>query len=277
MRVTIDHSISRKFITEMRMVLKTKLSLGIGFLFVIIFAVAGICSYYIQKLSRESDNILKNNYHSLVYAKNMLQALDDMNTAVGNSIFNPAMANKASDYYVKTFESARNAFDRDLKEENSNVTEIHEKDYVEQLNTIYALYLNLSRQIKNGAGSTEVYFNGLLPAYEKLRQAIRNINDVNMQAIERKNKLAQQDAARIISTMAIIVSISVLLAFGYFWYFPFYVSNSISYLSGKMQHLLEATGITLDIQSDDETDIILQSINLLENKFSVKGKEKVPQ
>ena len=256
------------------MVLKTKLSLGIGFLFVIIFTVAGICSYYIQKLSRESDNILKNNYHSLVYTKNMLQALDDMNTAVGNSIFNPAMANKASDYYVKTFESARNAFDLNLKEENSNITEIHEKDYVEQLNTTYALYLNLSRQIKNGAGSTEVYFSGLLPAYEKLRQAIRNINDVNMQAIERKNKLAQQDAARIISTMAIIVSISVLLAFGYFWYFPFYVSNSISYLSGKMQHLLEAAGITLDIQSDDETDIILQSINLLENKFSVKEKEK---
>ncbi|MCX5904330.1 MAG: hypothetical protein NTV89_12870, partial [Proteobacteria bacterium] len=69
------------------------------------------------------------------------QALDDMNTAVGNSIFNPAMANKASDYYVKTFESARNAFDLNLKEENSNITEIHEKDYVEQLNTTYALYL----------------------------------------------------------------------------------------------------------------------------------------
>ncbi|MCX5904329.1 MAG: hypothetical protein NTV89_12865 [Proteobacteria bacterium] len=110
---------------------------------------------------------MKNNYHSLAYSKNMLQALDDMNTAVGNSIFNPAMA--------------------------------------------------------------------------------------------------------------IIVTISVILAMGYFWYFPFYVSNSISYLSGKMQRLLEVAGITLDIQSDDETHIILQSINLLENKFSVKGKEKNPQ
>ena len=255
------------------MVLKTKLSLGIGFLFFIIFAFAGFCSYYIQKLSKDSDNILKDNYHSLVYAKNMLQALDDMNTAVSSSIFNPAMANKSSDYYVKTFESARNAFDRNLKEENSNVTEIHEKDYVEQLKSTYDLYLNLSRQIKNGAGSTEVYFSELLPAYKKLRQTISNINDINMQAIVRKNELAQQDAAQIINTMAIMVTISILLAMGYFWYFPFYVSNSLSYLSGKMQGLLEATGITLDIQSDDETHIILQSINLLENKFSVKGKD----
>jgi two-component system, NtrC family, sensor histidine kinase KinB len=255
------------------MVLKTKLSLGIGFLFVIIFALAGFCSYYIQKLSRESDNILKDNYHSLVYAKNMLQALDDMNTAVGNSIFNPASTNKASDYYIKTFESARNAFDGNLKEENGNITEIQEKDYVDQLNTTYALYLNLSLQMKNGAGSTAVYFSELLPAYEKLRRTISAINDVNMQAIVRKNELAQRDAGRIIDTMGIIVTISVLLAMGYFWYFPFYVSNSISYLSGKMRRLLEVAGITLDIQSDDETHIILQSINLLENKFSAKGKD----
>ena len=257
---------------EIRMVLKTKLSLGIGFLFAIIFVVAGICCYYIQTLSRESDNILKDNYHSLVYAKNMLQALDDMHTAVGSSIFNPATADKASDYYAKTFESARNAFDLNLKQENSNITEIHEKDYVEQLNSTYALYLNLSRQIKNGAGSTEVYFNGLLPAYEKLRQSIRNINDVNMQAIVRKNDLARKDSSRIINTMAFIVTVSILLAIGYFWYFPFYVSNSISYLSGKMQRLLKSTGIALDIQSNDETHIILQSINLLENKFSIKEK-----
>ena len=256
----------------MHMVLKTKLSLGIGFLFVIIFAVAGFCSYYIQKLSRESDNILKNNYQSLVYTKNMFQALDDMNTAISYSIFNSATADKSSDYYVKTFESARAAFDRNLKEENSNITEIHEKEYVEQLNSTYDLYLSLSLQIKKGTRSTEIFFNELLPAYEKLRQTIRDINDVNMQAIVRKNELARQDAARMISTMAIIVAIALLLAFGYFWYFPFYVSNSISYLSDKMQDLLKTAGITLDIRSDDETHILLHSINLLKNKFSIKEK-----
>ena len=255
------------------MVLKTKLSLGIGFLFLIIFALAGFCSYYIQKLSRESDNILKDNYNSLVYAKNMLQALDDMNTAVGNSIFNPAMADKASDYYIKTFESARNAFDGNLKEENGNITEIQEKDYVDQLNTTYALYLNLSLQMINGAGSTAVYFSELLPAYEKLRRTISAINDVNMQAIVRKNEFTRQDAARMINAMAIIVTICLLLAFGYFWYFPFYVANSLSYLTDKMRDLLKTAGITLDIQSDDETHILLRSISLLENKFPAKGKD----
>ena len=41
------------------MTIKTKLTLGLGFLFVIIFTLAGFCSYYVGKLAQESDNILK--------------------------------------------------------------------------------------------------------------------------------------------------------------------------------------------------------------------------
>ena len=43
------------------MTLKTKLSWGLGFLFLIIFILVGFCSYYVGKLSQESENILKNN------------------------------------------------------------------------------------------------------------------------------------------------------------------------------------------------------------------------
>ena len=50
------------------MVLKTKLSMGLGFLFLIIFALAFVCSYYVEKLSDEADRILKNNYDSIVVA-----------------------------------------------------------------------------------------------------------------------------------------------------------------------------------------------------------------
>jgi hypothetical protein len=46
------------------MTLKTKLSLGLGFLFLIILTLAAFCSYYVGKLGQESDNILKDNYYS---------------------------------------------------------------------------------------------------------------------------------------------------------------------------------------------------------------------
>ena len=70
--------------------------------------------------------------------------------------------------------------------------------------------------------------------------------------------------------MAAIGVFCLILAFGYFWYFPFYISNSIAYLSGRMKTLLKKSDIVLDIKTNDETFIILQGINLLENKLGVK-------
>ena len=64
------------------MSLRIKLTIGLGFLFLIIFALDVYGLLKIQELSKDADNILKDNYASLVYCKNMLLALDD----IGNSI-----------------------------------------------------------------------------------------------------------------------------------------------------------------------------------------------
>jgi hypothetical protein len=254
------------------MVLKSKLSLGIGFLFIIILVLMGLSTYYVEKLSNESENILKDNYNSIVYSKNMLLALDNMHTSISANIFNPDTINKSAGYYANLFEAAKIEFEKNLKSENNNITELQEKDFVDMLNKTYDIYLNLGMQIKKGTGGNVMYFNEMLPAYEKLRQTISNINDINMQAVVRKNEITKKDATTMINCMAIIAVICVILAFGYFWYFPFYVSNSISILSDKMKGLLKVAGIAYDFKSNDEMLIIWQSINLLQNKLSSQGK-----
>ena len=55
-----------------------------------------------------------------------------------------------------------------------------------------------------------------------------------MQAVARKSQETEQDSARKITLIAVIGSFCIILAFGYFWYFPFYISNTISYLSGRI-------------------------------------------
>lgn len=259
------------------MTLKKKLSLGLGFLFLIIFVLAIASSLYIGKLSQDAGNILKNNYQSLVYAKNMMTALEDTRTAVSSIVFNPADDQKAPEYYGKLFEAGRSAFESNLKSENGNITEIHESEYVATVNQGYLLYANLCLRIVKGDGGRALYFNECQPAFEKLMRAINNINDLNMQAVERKSQMAKDDAARIIRLMAIIAAFCLILAFGYFWYFPFYVSNTIAYLAERMRTLLQKSGIVLDIKTNDEAFIILQGINLLENKLDMKGQEEAPK
>jgi len=252
------------------MILKTKLSLGLGFLFFIVFALAFFCSYYVGKLSHDAESILKDNYDSIVYSRNMVYALDDMRTSISSSIFNPNDDKKLTDYYSQLFEAGRAEFERNLKAERNNITEIHEKEYADALSSDYDIYSNLCNRIKKDSGSASMYFNEVLPCYERLKQSIRSINDINMQAVVRKSQITKQQAANVITYMAVIASLCIVLAFGYFWYFPFYISNTISYLSNRMRELLKKAGIACEIKTDDEAYVILQSINLLENKLGVK-------
>jgi hypothetical protein len=251
------------------MVLKTKLSIGLGFLFVIIFALAFFCSYYVGKLSEEADSILKNNYDSIVYSKNMLSALDETRTSISSAIFNPGDGKKLSDYYSQLFEAGRTDFEKNLKAENNNITEIHEKDYIDSLTRDYAVYMGLCAKIKDGSGTTAMYFNEVLPCYDKLKQSILRINDLNMEAVVRKNLTTKQQSADIKTYMAVTGTLCIILAFGYFWYFPFYVSYTISCLSKKMTELLKKAGIASDIKTNDETYVIEESIKLLERKLDL--------
>jgi Na+-transporting methylmalonyl-CoA/oxaloacetate decarboxylase gamma subunit len=254
------------------MTLKKKLTLGLGFLFLILFILVIFYSYYIGELSQDAENILKDNYKSLVFSKNMISALEDMRTAISSIVFNPTDDQKTSDYYLKLFESGKTEFESNLKSENDNVTEIHEREYVVTVNQGYVLYETLCLRIIKGESGRALYFNEYQPAFENLRHAIIDINDLNMQAVERKSQMAKRDSARIIHLMAGIGAFCMILAFGYFWYFPFYISSSIAYLSDRMKGLLKKSDIVLDIKTNDEAFLILQGINLLENKLD--GKEK---
>ncbi len=100
------------------MVVKKKLSLGLGFLFFIIFVLTIFCSYYIGKLSQEAGNILKDNYNSLVYSRNMTSALENLRTAVSSIIFNQTENRKTTDYFWQLFEKDKAEFEKNLAAED---------------------------------------------------------------------------------------------------------------------------------------------------------------
>ena len=255
------------------MSLRTKLTIGLGFLFLIIFGLVLYNSYEIQQLSTDADNILKDNYASLVYCKNMLVALDDMTStfrAFGSS------RDKTSSYDLHLFESGKAAFENNLNAEQNNITEIHESEYVAELVNAYGLFLSLSKQIATAHRSLTLYFDDFVPAASNTRQTIVKIDDLNMQAVERKSQSTKVSAGKMIVSMGAVGTVGILLAFFYFWYFPFFLSNSVSYLAKRMNSLLQGAGIKVDSKTKDETLVLLHSINLLETQFAGKksGKQK---
>lgn len=64
-----------------RLKLKTKITVGVLFLFVMLLIVSVMGYYYLNRVNREARAILQDNYESLEYAKKMLQALENADTA----------------------------------------------------------------------------------------------------------------------------------------------------------------------------------------------------
>ena len=62
------------------MKIKTKLNLGVGLLFILIIILSLVSSYYIFSIKKDTQNILKANYNTLEYSRNMLTSLDEINT-----------------------------------------------------------------------------------------------------------------------------------------------------------------------------------------------------
>lgn len=172
------------------------------------------------------------------------------------------------------FQAGRSNFEKNLAAEKNNITEIHERENVAELNDTYSLFLNLCVRINRLGANPSLYFSDFTSTYSNARQRIISINDINMQAIERKNLSAKHDANSMVISMAAVGAICIILAFFYFWYFPFYVSNTMSYLSNKMKELLNNLGIKIDMHTRDEAFVLLQGINLLENKLIKARKAK---
>ena len=88
------------------MKIKTKLTSGIGLLFMIIVLLGVLAISYIDKLADDTKNILSDNYNSLDYAKGMLYALDNL----------------------ETDREALNIFMENLEKQRMNITEINESE-----------------------------------------------------------------------------------------------------------------------------------------------------
>jgi hypothetical protein len=248
--------------------------LGLGFLFLIIFTLVALCSYYVGRLGQESENILKANYDSIVYSRNMLAGLDDMKTSAPLNIQDSSSAVTMSDYYLRLFESGRNLFEANLKAEKNNITELNEKEYIEKLEIEYDSFNKLCLQMKNGSAGKSIYMNDFLPACERLKATINSIYDVNMQAVVRKSLSASSDSSKFINYMGAIGFICILLAFAYLWYFSTYVSASLRDASERMMKLLKDSGIPSDMKSNDEINILLQGLNVLKDKLGILPKDE---
>ncbi len=184
------------------MKIKTKLRLGFGFLFIIVLSFGLIALFFLNELSDKSKIILKDNYKSLKYVSAMRKVIDE-NT------------------FPLTPKQAQ-VFEKNLKEEGTNLTENGEKLAFQRLENTY-----------KGLSTKGVQTNSI----KELRSALQNIEAVNMKAIYVKNEMANAASARANLYISIAAVLSFLILFTFIVNFPGFVANPLAEFSSAIKQI----------------------------------------
>ncbi|RZL45795.1 MAG: HAMP domain-containing protein [Pedobacter sp.] len=179
--------------------IKTKLRLGFGFLFLVIIGFGGISLYHINEIANRSKVILKDNYKSLTYVNDMRSALDSENGEI--NINNTVQ------------------FEKTLKLEENNITERGEEKAVKDLR-------NAFNTLKNSSTSQVQ----VVEALNQIRSQLRNIDQMNMGAIVRKNNDAQQSTEKATVYLSVTAFVSFLILFTFIVNFPSFIANPLKEL-----------------------------------------------
>lgn len=249
----------------MKLTIKNRVYVGLWFLFFFIVLLWLLSFVYINRLASVSKRIIKDNYESVESAKNMHTALDGIYNMQLNYFFNHDYRFD-NDLYQKVLMS----FDKNLRDEENNITETGEKEITHQLRVQFDNYKKMFNSIIVGTEhSDKLYFTELLPAFNELRNLINDITNVNLLAIIRKNNNAQQTSNRIFIYISVIGALSVLISLYFIYKFPEYIINPVKELTAGIKEIANKNyEQRLHFNSKDEFGEVANAFNVMANKLN---------
>ncbi|MBW8688265.1 HAMP domain-containing sensor histidine kinase [Chitinophaga rhizophila] len=211
--------------------LKTKLSIGIGFLFIAIL-ISGILGIYsIHQLKKDARLILENNYETLVYSNNMLALMDRV-----------------------PFDSAvLRMFETNLAKQEANITEPGE-------GAATGAVRDLFEQLRHDPDNDSLQ--------SIIRRKIYQINTANQEAILRKNLQAESNAQRFSNFTMFIFGFLALIAFTLAVNFPGIISEPVKSLSDGIKAIVNKDySKRIRISQHDEFGELAQAFNSMAEKL----------
>jgi PAS domain S-box-containing protein len=220
------------------MSIKNKLRAGIGFLFLMALVSSGLAAYYLNRLSTDSKVILKDNYRSLYYVKNIGQVLDDPKKARPDS-------------------AGLQLIETNLVMEQHNVTEPGEGQLTDSLRVNFEHF----KASLNGGQDL-----GVLKI--KMKNIMYGIMQLNMTAIEHKNNTAGNTADQAILIVSFIGSLCFLIAFSFVVNFPGYIANPVRELISGIREIANKNyQKRIIFKSKDEFGEVAEAFNQMAAKL----------
>jgi len=213
--------------------LKTKVALGGVFLFALLMTVGVMSFYYFNRITDEAKGIVKDNYETLNYSRDMLKELDLLNS--GDSIH----------AYIE--------FEKKLLLQEKNITEPGEEELTDSLRRNFD-----ALKQKNALDSHRTL----------IRKNISGIMQLNLQAIDKKNQAAQKSAENAKTIISVILTICILLGFTFLFNFPSLVASPVAKLTEGIEAIAKKNyGERIHLNRKDEFGELADAFNSMAEKL----------
>ncbi len=183
------------------MKIKTKISLALASLFVAIVGIVAVSWYYIEDLSAETENILKDNYESIQFTKRIIVNCDSLSVDPKHALA---------------------AMEQSIRQQEENVTEMGERELTLQLRKAF-------EQLQTHTATDE--------EIAELRRITLALQQINMDAIVAKSEVAIETGANASSYLMFIAAAVGIVAFTFILNFPGYLANPIVALTSSIQSI----------------------------------------
>jgi signal transduction histidine kinase len=211
--------------------LKTKIALGGTFLFALLILVGAVSFYYLNRLSEESKAIVKANYETLNYSREMLNELDSL------------QKNK----------NDLERFEKSLQLQENNITESGEKEITASLRKNF-------NELKETGSRDSLQL--------KIRRDISQIMQINLQAIDKKNQAAQKSAENAKTIITIILTICLLIGFTFIFNFPVLVAGPLAKLTEAIKAIANKNyGERIHMNRKDEFGDLANAFNTMAERL----------
>ncbi|MBV8390081.1 MAG: HAMP domain-containing protein [Mucilaginibacter sp.] len=188
------------------MKLKHKIRVGFGLIFITNLLAGSLSLFYINELSEGAKVVLKNNYETLTFAREMRTVLDD-NTVPLN-------------------DAAKASFDKSLVKQEHNVTEKGEDVATASL-----------RKDFNELKSNTADLSQQQASVHAIRVDLRTIEQLNMQAIVQKHTTAQESVNKATIILGLIGCLTFLALFSFSVNISGFISDPLIALSDGLDEI----------------------------------------
>jgi two-component system, NtrC family, sensor histidine kinase KinB len=213
--------------------IRTRFTLGMIFLFIIISILAVFSGYYFNKLSSKTSAILKENFLSVVYAREMSEGLVNINQEIGIAFLTKRIPDS-----LKIAKELKQ-ITLSLVSEKNNITEPGEDKLVTGIETDFVKYSDsLQTLLKFSGSATRLLY--IQNKSADISHQLSILSQMNGKALEIKTDDAKAFSQSALTKMTILATLCFLIGMSFTFSFASYFNKRFFQLYHGLKEMVSS-------------------------------------